>query len=55
MPNGWKSVHVDLKWRGNVEMVLDPNEKLQSVNIDGGVRIKQKLKTFVAGHADKTN
>lgn len=55
MPNGWKSIHVDLKWGGKVDMVLDPNEKLQWVNIDGGVRVNHKLKTFVAGHTDKTN
>jgi len=55
MPNGWKSVHVDLKWGGRVDMVLDPNEKLQSVNIKGGVRINHKLKTFVAGNTAKTN
>jgi hypothetical protein len=55
MANGWKNIHVDLKWGGKVAMILDPNGRLQSVHIDGGVRINNKLKTLVAGHPDKTN
>ena len=54
MPNGWKSIHVDLKWGGKVEMVLDPDKKLQWVHIEGGVRTNHKLKTLVAGRTDKT-
>jgi hypothetical protein len=52
MPNGWKSVHVDLKWAGKVEMTLDPDNRLKWVHCEGGVTFNHKLKTIVPGLRD---
>ena len=54
MTNGWKLIHVDLKWNGAVDMLLDTDNKLQQVSIKGGARVSHKRKTITAGHPSKT-
>ncbi len=54
LPNGWKHVHVDLKWNGGADLIYDPSQKLQAFSCTGGFRTNHKLKRLIFGNPEKT-
>ena len=54
LPNGWKQIHVDLKWSGEADLIYDPSQKLQALSCKGGFRTNHKLKRLILGNPDKT-
>ncbi len=54
LPNGWRHVHIDLKWNGEAEMLYDPQGNLKSFSCKGGLKTNHKLKRLVVGKIEKT-
>lgn len=48
--NGWKHIHVDLKWDKSVDLIYDDNGALKQISIKGGARISHNAKKIIVLH-----